>query len=48
MLAVVWLVRANLIDDAAVEASSRISPLDLKSEKARNSADTRGGVGHSV
>lgn len=45
---VVWLVPADLIDDAAVQASSRISPLDLDREKARYGADTRGGVGISV
>jgi catechol-2,3-dioxygenase len=45
---VVWLVPAHLVDAAAVEASARISPLDLEREKARYGADTRGGVGISV
>ena len=47
-LEVVWIVPAHLLDDAAVEASRRISPLDLEREKARYGADTRGGVGVSV
>ena len=37
-----------LVDDAAVEASSRIGRLDLEREKARYGADTRGGVGVST
>ena len=45
---VVWLVPAELLDQAAVEASSRIAPLDLAREKARYGATTRGGVGVSV
>ena len=44
----VWLVPANLIDQRAIDASSRIGPLDLASEKTRYGADTRGGVGISV
>ena len=45
---VVWIVPAALVDDAAVEASSRIGRLDLEREKARYGADTRGGVGVST
>ena len=45
---VVWIVPAALVDDAAVEASSRIGRLDLEREKARYGADTRGGVGVSI
>lgn len=43
-----WLVPADLIDDAAREARSRIGVLDLAKEKARYGATTRGGVGVSV
>ena len=45
---VVWLVPADLLDDAAVAASSSIRPLDLAREKERYGAQTRGGVGISV
>ncbi len=45
---VVWIVPAALLDDATVEASATIRPLDLEMEKARYGADTRGGVGVSV
>jgi catechol-2,3-dioxygenase len=45
---VVWIVPADLLDEAAIEAGKRISPLDLDKEKARYGADTRGGVGISV
>ena len=45
---VVWIVPADLLDDAALAASERISALDLEKEKARYGADTRGGVGISV
>ena len=45
---VVWIVPAALVDDAAVEASSRIGRLDLEREKARYGANTRGGVGVSI
>ena len=46
-LEVVWLVPAHLVDAAAVEASTRISPLDLEREKARYGAETPGGIGIS-
>ena len=44
---VVWLIPADLLDDAAKEASKRIQPLDLAKEMARYGADTRGGIGIS-
>ena len=43
-----WLVPADRLDDSALEARSRISPLDLDAEIARYGATTRGGVGISV
>jgi catechol-2,3-dioxygenase len=43
-----WLVPADQLDDATLEARSRIEPLDLAAEKQRYGADTRGGVGISV
>src|SRR5207244_8551744 len=45
---IVWLIPADLLDDAAREASSRIGRLNLAAEIARYGADTRGGVGISV
>jgi catechol-2,3-dioxygenase len=45
---VVWLIPADLLDDAAREARKRIRPLDLAKEKARYGATTRGGVGIST
>ena len=45
---IVWIVPADLLDDAAREAASRISRLDLEREKARYGADTVGGLGISV
>jgi catechol-2,3-dioxygenase len=47
-LELAWIVPAALLDEAAVEASSRISPLDLEAAKARYGAETGGGVGVSV
>lgn len=44
---VVWLIPADLIDDAALAARSRIGQLDLAREKQRYGADTLGGVGIS-
>ena len=43
-----WLVPADLIDDAALTARSRIGPLDIEAEQARYGAETIGGVGVSV
>ncbi|MBX6722229.1 MAG: VOC family protein, partial [Dactylosporangium sp.] len=45
---VVWLVPADLLDDAALANRKRIRPLDLEREKRRYGAETRGGVGISV
>jgi len=42
-----WLVPAELIDDEALAAKSRIGRLDIAGEKARYGARTRGGVGVS-
>jgi catechol-2,3-dioxygenase len=43
-----WLVPADRLDDATLEARSRIGALDLTAEIERYGADTRGGVGISV
>ena len=46
---VAWLVPADLLDDAALEARSRRGVrLDLDAEVARYGAHTRGGVGVST
>ena len=45
---VVWLVPAELLDESAREASTRIGRLDLPAEVERYGAETRGGVGISV
>ncbi|MEV1289542.1 VOC family protein [Micromonospora sp. NPDC049679] len=45
---VVWLIPANLLDQAALDARKRIGPLDLAKEKQRYGGQTRGGVGISV
>jgi catechol-2,3-dioxygenase len=45
---VVWLIPADLLDDAAVESRTSIRPLNLPREKERYGARTRGGVGISV
>jgi catechol-2,3-dioxygenase len=45
---IVWLIPADLLDDAARDSRKRIGPLDLDKEKARYGASTRGGVGISV
>jgi catechol-2,3-dioxygenase len=44
---VVWIIPADLLDDAALAARTRIGPLDLEREKQRYGAQTRGGVGIS-
>ncbi|MFJ2111196.1 MULTISPECIES: VOC family protein [unclassified Streptomyces] len=44
---VAWIIPADLLDDDARAARSRIGPLDLDREKQRYGADTRGGVGIS-
>ena len=45
---VVWLIPADLLDEAAIEARTPIGRLDLDAEIARYGADTKGGVGISV
>ena len=45
---VVWLIPADLLDDAALAARTRIGRLNLATEKARYGGQTRGGVGISV
>ncbi len=45
---VVWLIPADLLDEAALTARKRIGALDLAKEKARYGGQTRGGVGISV
>jgi catechol-2,3-dioxygenase len=44
---VVWLIPADLLDDAAIAARKRIGPLDIEREKARYGADTPSGIGIS-
>ncbi len=45
---VAWLIPAELIDDRARQARTRIGRLDLDAEKAHYGAQTRGGVGVSI
>ncbi|MEV4812221.1 VOC family protein [Micromonospora avicenniae] len=45
---VVWLIPADLLDDAALSARKRIGRLDLDRERQRYGGQTRGGVGISV
>ena len=45
---VVWLVPADLLDEAALAARKRIGPLDLDRERRRYGGQTRGGVGISI
>lgn len=42
-----WLVPADRIDAATLEARSRLEPLDIAAEIARYGAETEGGVGVS-
>jgi catechol 2,3-dioxygenase-like lactoylglutathione lyase family enzyme len=44
---IVWLIPADLLDDAALSARKRIDRLDLEKEKARYGATTQSGVGVS-
>jgi catechol-2,3-dioxygenase len=44
---VAWVLPADLIDEKALDARSRIGPLDLDQEKRRYGAFTRGGIGIS-
>jgi catechol 2,3-dioxygenase-like lactoylglutathione lyase family enzyme len=41
---VAWIIPAELLDDAALQARKRIRRLDLEREKARYGADTPGGI----
>lgn len=45
---IVWLIPADRIDDAILQAKTTIRPLDLDAEIARFGADTLGGIGISV
>jgi len=45
---IVWLIPADRLDDAALDARRRIGRLDLEAEIARFGGQTRGGVGISV
>ncbi|AXG79819.1 VOC family protein [Streptomyces paludis] len=45
---IAWIIPANLLDDEARAARTRIGPLDLAQEKRRYGADTQGGVGISI
>ena len=42
-----WLVPADRLDDATIDAKATIKPLDIDSEIERYGADTRGGIGVS-
>lgn len=44
---ITWVVPADQVDEQALEARSRVAPLDIAKEKARYGAHTRGGVGIS-
>ena len=44
---VAWVLPADLIDETALSARSRVGPLDLEQEKSRYGAYTRGGIGIS-
>ena len=44
---IAWIVPAEQLDDAALEARTRIGRLDLDGEIARYGADTHGGLGVS-
>jgi catechol 2,3-dioxygenase-like lactoylglutathione lyase family enzyme len=45
---IVWIIPAELLDEAALAARKRIGPLDIAKEKARYGGQTRGGIGISV
>ena len=45
---IVWLIPADLLDEAAINARTRIGHLDLAKEKQRYGGQTRGGVGISI
>jgi catechol-2,3-dioxygenase len=43
-----WLVPASLLTDEVLAARSSIRPLDLRADKEKYGAQTRGGVGVSI
>jgi catechol-2,3-dioxygenase len=45
---IAWIVPADLLDDSALSARTRIGHLDLEGEKSKYGAETRGGVGISA
>ena len=45
---VAWVVPADLIDAATLEARKGIGPLDIAAEQRRYGATTRGGIGIST
>jgi catechol 2,3-dioxygenase-like lactoylglutathione lyase family enzyme len=45
---IVWLIPADLLDDAARTNRKKIRPLDLRREQERYGPTTRGGVGIST
>jgi catechol-2,3-dioxygenase len=45
---IVWLIPADLLDEEARAARTRLRPLDIEEAKRRYGATTRGGVGVSV
>lgn len=46
-LELAWIVPADRLDDAALEARTRIKRLDLAREQERYGAETQGGIGVS-
>ena len=44
---IAWIVPADRLDDAALEARKRIRRLDLEREMERDGAETQGGIGVS-
>lgn len=44
---IVWLVPMHLLDDATIEASKKIGPLNLQAEIERYGIDTPSGIGVS-
>ena len=44
---IVWLIPLHLLDDAALDAATRIAPLNLQAEMDRYGAHTLSGVGVS-
>ncbi len=45
---IAWIIPADLLDDAALAARTRIGRLDIAREKQRYGGTTRGGVGIST